>query len=1085
MLRFTRHSVSSNIRSIVRTSLFSLLVFGNGAFAAQTSGVRPIRFAMQPTFAPDGKRIAFEYQGDIWTVSSEGGRAERFTVHEAHDYMPAWSPDGKWIAFSSNRTGNYDVWIMPAEGGKPKQLTFHSAADLVSGWTPDSKAVLFSSARETTRSSAVYSVNIDTGASRLLAQSDFPLANGVVTPDGSSIVCTKSGSWTRRGYKGSANATLVQFALSGGAGKYIVRGTDNARWAQYSPDGKTLYFVSDRDGAANLWKRQASNIAGAASEITHFTTGNLFYPSISRDGSRIVFMHDFALWATATSGRAKPKELVITAPSDDRTNPVKSQTFTSGVKEATISRDGKLLAFIVHGDIFVQPLGGAGGSAGAGSAGGEAPDNEPSEQAARRTRSGAGSAPTAPVITSLKRLTDTPQREQDIAWSPDGTQLAFVSDRDGNANIYTLDIKTKATKQLTRSSATDKIPVFSPDGKTISFLRGFNGEQLITIPSGGGAEKVLAQDPDISNTVWSPDSRWIAFDRTKSHSAGTMADLFVVNVATGKSTNITRYPMVNTNPIWAPDGTALFFLSDRSTNRNLWRVNLLSEPPAAPAASEPKTDASTKSPAEVKIDFEDIEKRAKQLTHMEGDVTAFAVAPDGASVIFSARSGEKPDVWRVSANGGSPTRITQNGEVANWMEFTPDGQQAVYLSAGTVHSLAVATGVASTVPISVKMEIDLHADLVEMFDEAWRKMRDVFYDTKMHGADWSKIRETYRPIVDDITYKEDFYTLFALVLGELNASHVGLTPPASPDPDATASIGAALDDRYEGPGVKIGTIMPKGPADKDRSRLKPGEYIIKVDDTTVTTNEQFYHALAGKTGKSVSLLVNSTAKEDGARTVKIRAITTAAYKQLEYDRWVAEREKQTASLSNGKLGYIHLSAMDAPNLEKFKRLVFGDLNDKDGLVLDVRFNGGGRIADDVLAILQNRVSGYRTIRGDPKRTTSPLLAFAKPTVVLINEASFSNAEVFPWGFKALKLGKVVGVPTYGAVIGTGATDLIDGSTLRCPEIGAYTYDGADMELNGCPPDIYVENTLADELVHHDAQLERAAAELVKQIGSKP
>lgn len=1001
---------------------------------AQDEASRPVRFARHPSLSPDGSRLAFSYLGDVWTVSSRGGTASRLTIHEAHDQLPAWSPDGKWVAFSSRREGNYDVWIVPSGGGRPRQLTFHSADDLVSGWSPDGRQVLFTSNRESTRYPAIYTVDVDGGAARLVAQGDATLANAAFTPDGKWIACTRAGAWTRKGYRGSANANLMRFPLSGGAGQWLTRDPENERWALFNRDGRSFYYVSDRDGTANLWRRTMDSTRPV--QVTRHTDGNLFYPTLSADGSRLVYEHDFGLWSVSPSG-GTPEELRIYAPTDDRVNSLRRETFTSGAQEAKLSPDGKQLAFVVHGEVWVQPAGG-----------GEA-----------------------------VRLSETPQREQDIAWSADSRLLAFSSDREGSANLYVVDVKTKETRQLTRSRDTaEHSPQFSPDGKTLAYLRGANGAELCVMPAEGGESRTLVRDPNMADLAWSPDSRWLAYTRGKSHSAGTLADIFIINTADAKPVNVTRYPVINSDPVWSGDRRRLYFRSNRSGNTNLWAIDLQEE---RGGTEEGEKEGGTAS-SEMKIDLEDIHRRARQITRIESEVGDYAAGPDGKTLVFAMSQLGRTDLWRIASTGGAPARLTQTGEAAAGLRFASDGSRVIYLSGGQIKSMPLSAQSPSTLGFSVRMEIDTRAELTQMFDEAWRKMRDSFYDEKMHGADWNRVRETYRPVLQDVTYKEDFYSLFNLALGELNASHTGIAGSAGSG-QATASLGIVLDTAYSGPGVRVGSVLPKGPASRERSRLNPGDILLKVDGQTVRAAEQFYTLLADKAGKQVELLANTTAEEQGARTVKLRAITQAEHSRLRYDHWVRQREQATEKLSAGRLGYLHLNAMNDENLEKFKRAVFGDMQEKDGLVLDVRFNGGGAIADEILAILQDRVFSYRTIRGDPNRLTAPLQVWTKPLIVLINEASFSNAEAFPWGVKSLRLAKIVGVPTYGAVIGTGGTNLIDGSTLRIPAVGAFTLDGINMENHGCPPDIYVENSPEDEAQGRDRQLERAVEELVKDL----
>jgi len=1033
-------------------TVFLVASLGMSAFAfAQTSAKIPIKFARQPSLSPDGKTIAFSYLGDIWTVPASGGNASRLTIHEAHDQLPMWSPDGNWIAFSSKREGNYDIFLIPAEGGRAKQVTFHSADDTVNAWSPDGKSLLFASNREATRTTSLYLLDIKTGASRLVAHDEFALNHAAFTPDGTKIIATRGGSWARRAYRGSQNGRLMQFPASGGSGTWYYRDNANARWAMPASDGKACWFVSDnnKEMVGNLVKKPMDG--GKPTQVTKFKDGNLFYPSLSKDGAKLVFEHDFGLWTLDTkTGNAQA--LAVYAPSDDRSNTLRRETLRTGAQEMQISPDGKQIALVVRGEIFLQPVGGG----------------------------------------ETVRLTETTQRDHEVSWTPDSKILLFTSDRSGDNLLYSIDIKTKATKQLTQDSGKiDGSPVVSPDGRQIAFTRGFNGEELCVMPFGGGAIKTLTRDPHIAPFVWSPDSKWLAYQRMKSHSAGSLSDIFLISPTDAKPINVTRYPGINSDPVWSADGKKLYFLSNRSTNTNVWSISLEPEKDKdddkkdgdTPASKKPEAKAETKTPIEVKVDWTDIHKRAKQVTRVEPNVANFALSPDGKTVVFSLAQLGRADLWKISTEGSdAPTRLTQSGESGTGLQFAPDGSKVYYAQAGGLRSLGITPPAAAPTPVAfaAKMDIDTPLELRQMFDESWRSMRDAFYDPKMHGSDWNAVKARYRPVVDSLTYKEDFYALFALVLGELNASHTGLTgTPADTRP--TASLGITLDPDYTGAGVKVKTVVPKSAADKDESRLAVGDIILKIDGDAVGVNENYYARLAEKANKRIELTVSKDGKLDGAKTVKLRAITQAEHKRLDYEKWHAERESLTAKASNNRLGYLHLTAMNDENLEKFRRAVYGDMQEKDGLVLDLRFNGGGSIADEIMAIIQDKVFSYRTLRGDSDKTTAPLLTWNKPMIILINEGSFSNAEVFPWGFKELKLGKVVGVATAGGVIGTGGTTVIDGSTLRLPVIGSYTMSGINMENNGCPPDITVENSPDDVFQNRDRQLEIAAAELLKQM----
>jgi len=798
------------------------------------------------------------------------------------------------------------------------------------------------------------------------------------------------------------------------------------------PDGRRLCYITDRSGAPNLVERRIAG--GPERQLTHFRDGSLFYPSMSRDGSRIAFERDFGLWTLdRTTGRLR--HIQVFAPSDYRVNPEQRLRIANRVQEYAVSPDGRQIAFVAHGEVFLQTA--------------ESPE--------------------------ARRLTDTPQREEDIAWAPDGKSLALVSDRSGEAELYIVDATTAAVRQLTNAPARPPSnPSFSPDGNMVAFVRGASNSELCVMPVSGGPVRVLVRDPSIASLAWSPDAKWLAYARHKSHSAGSIADIFLVNVADPHAINITRYPSINSDPRWSPDGTRLFFLSNRSQVTHVYSVPLR-ESRASDDAEEEQERSS-----EQAFELKRIHLRARRITAGDDPVRAYALSPDGKTIVFTVAQLEGTDLWKIPVSGGTASRLTKSGEAAANLRFTRGGQ-LYYTVTCAVRRIALNTPDPAAQPVNLSAEMVVHRrlELLQLFDEAWRKMRDGFYDPRMHGCDWQEVRARYRPVVAQLSSKEEFYTLFTIALGELNASHCGISGPAQTDSASTACLGVTLDETHGGPGVRVSRVVPRSPADSPTSKLGVGEIILRVGDADIRHNEHLYDRLEGQSGKIVTLTVR--APDGKERTVRIRPITGTTLRQLIYDEWVEQREQLVEKLAGGRLTYVHLAGMGADNLERFRRAALSDMEGREGLILDLRFNGGGSIADEMFSIIQNRVFGWRTIRDDPNWSPAPLPALTRPIVVLINEASLSNAEVFPWGFRALRLGKIVGMPTYGGVIGTGSTTLIDGSTLRMPSVGSYTLDRRNMENYGCPPHIRVEHTPEDIVAGRDRQLERAIQELLRQL----
>ncbi len=1018
-------------------------------------GLEPARFLRFPAFSPDGKQIAFSYMGDIWVAPADGGTAIRLTVHPAHDIRPKFSPDGKWIAFNSNRDGNYDIYLMPATGGKPKRLTFHSADDILGDWSPDGRWIVFSSNRDH-RFAQIYLLEVETGYVRRLTSDETSSHSPTFSPDGRYIVFCRGGtSWWRKGYVGSANSEIWRLPISidgdqitVGKAERLTNYNGNDWWPMVSQDG-WLYFVSDRKGAFNIWRMQFVGLKNGqepkAEQITNHAD-RVLYPSMSRDGRFIVYEHDFSLWVVPTKG-GSPKQLTIYAPSDELQNRQQRLTLTSQATEFALSPDGKQIAFVVRGEIFVVNA----------DKGGEA-----------------------------KQITDHPYRDFDINWSPDSRKLAFISERDGNNEVYIVDVKTKELKRLTNTpDAAESKPKWSPTGNYVAFIRGPFGKQLCWVDVNTGEEKVVVEGPFIGEFEWSPDGRWICFNRRDP--ANNVTDLYIVPWNGGEAVNVTRMPYWNGSIVWTKDGKNIVFRSNRTDNN----VDIYVLPLERPKEKFDEEEEAEKKPPErkegekklpeVKIDFTDIHKRIRRLTATVFNEGGFAVSPDSKTVIFTATPVDQPEIWSIPIEGGSLTRLA-SGISASQLQFSPDGNKLYFLSTGgSIRFLTRPANTIGSVNFTARMTVDRLVELQHMFDEGWRLLKEQFYDEKMHGVDWEAMHKKYRPLIEHVALKEDFYALVSMMLGELNASHLGIGGPTVSGP-STAYLGVWFDPEHRGPGVKIASVLKNSPADKDESRLNVGEFILAIDGVDVSNNEQIWETLADKAGRVVELLVNDKPTKEGARTVKIKPVDRGQWLNLIYEDWVEKRKRKVEELSGGRIGYIHIQAMSQSELRKFEREFYAEVvGKKDALIIDVRFNGGGRIHDELLSILKRRLYALEQYRGTPP-FTQPFQVWQKPTIVLINEFSASDAEIFPKAFRDLGLGKLVGVPTYGGVIGTYNVTLIDGSTFfRVPVTGWRTLDGVNLENYGVKPDIYVEHTPEDNAEDRDLQLEVAVKELLKSL----
>jgi tricorn protease len=1083
-----------------------LLAFLLTVCLPELSAAREARLVRYPHYHQG--RVAFTYVGDIWTADENGQNVRRITAHKARDVYPRFSPDGKWIAFSSDRNGNLDVFILPSEGGPARQLTFHSADDSVQGWAPDSRAVLFASQRGEDFMGKLYTVSVDGGMPRN-AGADMGVW-ATYSPDGRKLAINRRAqSYWRKYYRGSyqTDVTVMDVAAKSFTDLTDFDGMDS--WPMWSPDGH-IYFVSDREGngLTNVWR--APETGGKAERVTSFKTGDVRWPAMSADGKTIVFEHDFGLWKLEVGSR-KVSQVKLDISAETQESLAEIRDFNSQADDYDLAPSGRRIAFSIHGEIFTAP-----------------------------TDEG-----------DLKQITDGPARDRDPQYSPDGKAVAFVSDRSGREEIYIASVDGAGEPQkITDIDALKFSLVWAPNSKEIAFTASDSKLRRYNIETKQTAELTTSKYGNIGSPVWSPDGKWIAF--SKSDQTRT-SDVYLIPSAGGEEKKVTFDSYSDANPQFSPDGRKLYFVRNEggfggggqpstqihsvTLEREERDPNDPEERPEQPEQQDQAGEGSRRAgparnqpPKEINIDWAGLKRRTRQVTRMPFAIFSYAIAPDGRTIVFatSEPAGQRnvPVVYSISEDGRRLNRVTSGGAPAgaddggprgggfggggiSTFNFSRDGRTLYFREGNGVYSVSMPGGAAGgpggveratggsgataggggarrQIRFTAKVAIDKPAEWAEMFDDAWRTMKYRFYDSQMHGRDWDAMRTKYQPLVQYVGERQELLNIINEMIGELNASHTGASPGFGGQDGRvqTVHLGIDLQADEQAGRYRVTHVYESGPSDKDWVKVGAGDYLIAINGKPVKAGDNYWQLLNHRLNRKVEVTFNNKASEDGAWKTRIEPIAAGAFSQLRYERWVKQRREMVDKASNGRVGYLHIQSMNQPSLRRFEKEI-RENRDKEGLIIDQRWNGGGNIEQELLAILVQRQYQIWQPRGT-EPSGRPFAGYFGPKVVLQNWRSASNAEMFPAGFRALGLGKTIGTTTMGAVIGTGSYSLIDGSTVRTPGVGVYLADRSrtNMENYGVKPDILVENTPEDNLAGRDRQLETAVQELLKEIGQK-
>ena len=1062
------------------------------ALSALTASAENASWLRYPSISPDGNNIAFSYKGDIYIVDSEGGEARQLTSNPAYDYSPVWSPDGKTLAFASDRYGNFDIFTIPVTGGVPFRVTTHSAKETPWTFTPDGKRLLFTARIQDPAESAqfpkgtmteLYSVSVNGGRYEQV----------LATPAEEVSFIDKNGSFVYQDCKGGENIWRKHHTSSITRDIWMYDGTRHTKLTSFegedrsprvSADGNTVYFMSERDGSFNIYSFPLNN-PDNVSRVTSHKTHPVRFLTVS-DNDVLCYGYDGDIYVKR--GESASKKLKITVRSDKNDDNL-AELSVSGGGDNDLSADGKQIAFISRGEVFVAST----------------------------------------EYNTVKKITDTPEAEADVVFSPDGKTLAYASEREGIWNIYTASLVRKedisfpyATlieeKPLFKNNKVDRrAPVYSPDGKEIAYVEDRDRLMIMNIET--GKTRQITDGSQCYSTTgsfnysWSPDGKWILMSYcARGHYP--YDDIGIVSTKGGEPMiNLTESGYTDSAPQWVLDGNAILFASERYGMRNhaSWgtledvmivflnrkaydefrmtkeekelekQISGLSEDKDEKSDKKgDKKDEKNDKVEEIVVELDGIDERIIRLTPTSSNLGSAALSKDGKTLYYQAAYESGMNLWKYDLEKGTPTKI---GAARGRMKW--DEKQATLYVLGSRFSKMKEGGKSlESISVSSDMVMDLAAEREYMFNHIYRQEKERFYNEKMHGVDWEMLTDAYRKFLPHINNNYDFAELLSEYLGELNVSHTGsgYRVPATRESASTANLGIFYDWNWDGDGLKVVEIVKGGPFDKASSKLEAGDMITSINGVEIKKGMDFYPLLDRKAGERT--LIGIT-KASGEKTdMVILPISDAAFTALLYKRWVRDNARKVTELSGGRLGYVHIEGMNDASFRTVYSDILGRYNQCEGIVIDTRFNGGGRLHEDIEVLFSGEKYLTQEIRGKDA-CDMPSRRYNKPSIMIIGEANYSNAHGTPWVYKHKDMGLLVGKPVPGTMTSVTWETLQDPTLyFGIPVVGYRKADGTYLENDQLDPDIDVENTKELVVKGRDEQLEAAVKALLKQIDQK-
>lgn len=1047
--------------------------------------------------SPDGTTIAFTYKGDIYTVPSTGGKATQLTTNSSHDTRPIWSPDSKQIAFASARQGSMDVYIVSKEGGEPRRLTTHSGSETPIAFL-DKDHILFQAslmpeAEDLTFPSAqfpqIYQVSTQGGRPSLF--SSLPMEDISVGADGQTLLYhDKKGyedAW--RKHHTSSITRDIWISRMQGAERTYQKLTDfngEDRTPVWAADGESFYYLSEKSGSFNIFHR---NIDGSTDkQLTQHTKHPVRFLTAAENGT-LCYGYNGEIY-TVKEGEA-PQKIQLSIITDKNDKDLIHQIKTQGASEIAVSPEGKEIAFILHGDVFV----------------------------------------TSVEYKTTKQITNTPEQERDIDFAPDGRSLIYASERNGLWQIYQASLADKEEKQftyatnikeerLTNTSVTSFQPKYSPNGKEVAYLENRTTLRVINLKDKAirtvmdGKYEYSYSDGD-QWFSWSPDSRWLL-----SGYIGTGGwnnkDVALVNASgNGEIHNLTQSGYSDGNAKWVLDGKAMIWESDRAGYRShgSWGAEsdiyimffdldayerfcmskeelALTEDEEDKEAEKEKNDkkADAKKGKEkeekkevepLQFDLENCRDRVIRLTVNSSRLGDAILTPKGDKLYYQAAFEGGFDLWEHDLKEDK-TKITLKNVGYGSLVTDAKGENVFICSRGNLKKIDVKKEKIEPIEFEAIFSYRPYGEREYMFSHIWQQVLDKFYVTDLHGTDWKGYRENYMRFLPYINNNYDFQEMLSELLGELNGSHTGARYSAPSDALPTACLGAFYDNSYNGDGLKVKEVIAKGPFAVKNTGVTAGCIIEKIDGQAILKDTDYYPLLEGKVGKPVHLAVYNPA--NGKRfNVTVKAISYGEQRNLLYKRWVKRNEQLVEKLSNGRVAYVHVKGMDSPSFRTVYSELLSDKNrNKEAVIVDTRHNGGGWLHDDLATLLSGKQYQSFMPRGQ-YIGSDPFNKWLKPSCVLVCEDNYSNAHGFPWVYKELNIGKLIGTPVPGTMTAVWWETQIDPTIVfGIPQVGCMDMNGNYMENNELQPDIKVYNTPEKSLKGEDEQLEAAVKEMLRE-----